>query len=152
MNFYSPFVVFALPMSLPVTSPTSLMAPESLAPTDPTWVVCLCADWCGVCREYRAVFEQVAAQHPQLRFAWLDVEDQASLVGDLDIETFPTLLVASAQGARFLGALTPHIHTLSRLLEALGDSPAERRAVTTPLNMPALLQTLQTSPKFWVKN
>lgn len=135
-------------MSLSVTSPIS---PDSLVPTHPSWVVCLCADWCGVCREYRAVFEQVAAQHPQLRFAWLDVEDQASLVGDLDIETFPTLLVATARGARFMGALTPHIHTLSRLLEALEASAEEpATAVTSPLNVPALLQTLKNSPEFWV--
>lgn len=119
---------------------------------DSTWVICLCADWCGVCRAYQEVFEQVAAQHPQLRFAWLDVEDQASLVGDLDIETFPTLLVAGAEGARFMGPLTPHLNTLSRLLEALGDSAAEHRAVATPLNIPALLQTLQASPEFWVNS
>lgn len=135
-------------MSLPVTVPH---VTEPLAPTDPTWVVCLCADWCGVCREYRALFQQVAAEHPQLRFAWLDVEDQASLVGDLDIETFPTLLVASAHGARFMGPLMPHAHTLSRLLDALNAAEADRRVVTTPLNIPALLQALQVSPEFWVQ-
>lgn len=136
-------------MPLPVISPNSS---ESFAPTDLTWVVCLCADWCGVCRDYRALFEQVAVLHPQLRFAWLDVEDQASLVGDLDIETFPTLLVAGALGAQFMGALMPHVLTLSRLLEALGDPASERRAVTTPLNIPVLLQKLQVSPEFWVQN
>lgn len=140
---------FALPMFLPAIS--SLL-PDSLASTDPTWVVCLCADWCGVCREYRVIFESVAAQHSQLRFAWLDVEDQAGLVGDLDIETFPTLLVADAHGACFMGALTPHAHTLSRLLEALGDPAAERRTVNTLLDIPALLLSLQASPALWVKN
>lgn len=135
-------------MSLPANL---ISVPESLSPTDPAWVVCLCADWCGVCREYRAVFEQVAAEYPQLRFAWLDVEDQASLVGDLDIETFPTLLVAGAHGARFMGALTPHAHTLSRLLDALDAGDAECRVVTTPLNIPGLLQALQASPEFWLQ-
>ncbi|MFM9901718.1 MAG: thioredoxin family protein [Polaromonas sp.] len=136
-------------MSLPA-DPIPVVEP--LTPTEPTWVVCLCADWCGVCRDYRSVFEQVAAQHPQLRFAWLDVEDQASLVGDLDIETFPTLLVASVHGARFMGTLTPHLHTLSRLLEALGDSADERKVVSAPLDIAALLQTLQAGPEFWVGN
>ena len=135
-------------MSHPVTS---LISRESLAPADPTWVVCLCADWCGVCREYRAVFGHVAVLHPQLRFAWLDVEDQASLVGDLDIETFPTLLVAGPYGARFMGPLTPHIHTLSRLLESLEASDDESATVvTSPLHVPALLQALKNSPEFWV--
>ena len=136
-------------MSLPVISSPP---PDFLAPTGSTWVVCLCADWCGVCRDYRAIFEWVATQHSQLRFAWLDVEDQASLVGDLEIETFPTLLVANDHGACFMGALTPHAHTLSRLLEAFGELAAERRSVDTLLDIPALLSSLQASPELWVKN
>jgi hypothetical protein len=42
----------------------------------PLLVVCLCAEWCGVCRDYRHSFEQVklaiAADHPQAQFVWLD--------------------------------------------------------------------------------
>ncbi len=29
-----------------------------------------------------------------MRFAWVDIEDESELVGDLDIEDFPTLLLA----------------------------------------------------------
>lgn len=58
------------------------------------WVICLCADWCGVCREWRDAFERTAAAHSGLRFAWVDVEDEAEAMGDVDIETFPTLLIA----------------------------------------------------------
>jgi hypothetical protein len=38
-----------------------------------------------------------------LRFAWLDIEDQSDLVGDLDIGNLPTVLMADAQGTRFFG-------------------------------------------------
>lgn len=131
---------------------TSAHVYETLSRAGPTWVVCLCADWCGVCRSYRAIFELVAKQFPQLRFAWLDVEDEAALLGDLDIETFPTLLVARPEGARFMGALTPHAQTLSRLLESLESSAASSDSVMTPLNLPAFLQTLQANPDFWVTN
>jgi thiol-disulfide isomerase/thioredoxin len=131
---------------------TSSRAQEPLVSHGPVWVICLCADWCGVCREYRAIFERVASQFPLLRFAWLDVEDEAALVGDLDIETFPTLLIATSQGARFMGALTPHANTLSRLLDALEASSDDGSVVLTPFNLSALLQTLQASPQFWVKN
>ncbi|MES2941359.1 MAG: thioredoxin family protein, partial [Pseudomonadota bacterium] len=95
--------------------------------TDP-WVVCLCADWCGLCRDYRQVLKQVAARYPASPFAWLDIEDQADLVGDLDIETFPTLLVADEAGVLFLGTLTPHAETLARLLASLLDGSARRTA------------------------
>ncbi|MEO6015882.1 MAG: thioredoxin family protein [Polaromonas sp.] len=92
------------------------------------WVVCLCADWCGLCRDYREVLKQVAMRYPDSRFAWLDIEDQADLVGDLDIETFPTLLVADGEGVFFLGPLTPHADTLSRLLGSLEGPDVKKTA------------------------
>jgi thioredoxin 1 len=85
----------------------------------PVWVVCLCADWCGVCREYRLIFKAAAARHPSLRFAWIDVEDQAELVGDLDIDTFPTLMVLDDSGVHFQGAIMPQAGTLLRLVDSL---------------------------------
>ena len=48
-------------------------------------VACLCAAWCGTCSSYRATFEQLAARHPDKHFVWIDIEDQADLVGDLDV-------------------------------------------------------------------
>jgi thioredoxin-like negative regulator of GroEL len=82
-------------------------------------VVCLCAQWCGTCRDYRAVFEQLAGAHPAVRFVWIDIEDEAEVAGDLDVETFPTLLIADGQAARFLGPLLPQAPVLSRLIESL---------------------------------
>ena len=94
--------------------------PDSVAPAGGApWVVCLCAEWCGTCRDYRPLFEQVARAHPGLRFAWVDIEDHADIADEFDVETFPTLLVADAAGTRFLGPLLPHAETLSRMLTAL---------------------------------
>jgi thioredoxin 1 len=67
--------------------------------------VCLCANWCGTCRDYRPLFDDLARAHPQVRFVWVDIEDDADLAGDLDVETFPTLLIADGTTARFLGPL-----------------------------------------------
>lgn len=112
-----------------------------------TWVVCLCADWCGLCRDYETLFTQMAARYPAFSFAWLDIEDQAELVGDLDVETFPTLLMADAQGLRFLGPLTPQANTLSRLLDSL-QSASLQVAPHGPATR-QLLQALQTAPEHW---
>ena len=88
-------------------------------------VVSLCAQWCGVCREWRAAFADVAARHPSVRFRWLDVEDEADVVGDLDVETFPSILVARAGRVVFLGPILPQGGVLQRLLTSLGpDSPS----------------------------
>jgi len=80
-------------------------------------VACLCAEWCGSCREYRATFAALAAQFAGAAdFAWVDVEDEANALGDPDIEDFPTLLIADAEGARFLGPVTPQAQTAERLI------------------------------------
>lgn len=127
----------------PVTAPSS---PQDL-PVH--WVVCLCADWCGLCRDYADLFAQMAARYPGSRFAWLDIEDQAELVGDIEVETFPTLLVADAGGTRFLGPLTPQAQTLSRLLDALAQ-PGQPATPHLPATQ-ALLQALQAAPQHWIK-
>ena len=79
-------------------------------------VACLCAEWCGVCGEYRSRFEQVRAKFPLARFVWVDVEDQADLVEPIDVEDFPTLLIAVGDVPRFFGAVTPQLETLERLV------------------------------------
>ena len=89
-------------------------------------VFCLCAQWCGTCREYQPIFDQLASQWPDVRFVWVDIESHDDLLGDLDIENFPTLLIADAQGqARFAGTVLPHAETLQRMCQAAlaGDFP-----------------------------
>jgi thioredoxin 1 len=105
------------------------------------WVVCLCAEWCGVCREYRPLFEQVARANPAFRFAWVDIEDYAYIADDFDVETFPTVLIAGADGTRFVGPLLPHAETLNRLLFALQPPQPAASEVTL------LLQELEAAPE-----
>lgn len=87
-------------------------------------VVCLCAQWCGVCRDWRPVLDGLAAAHPQVNWRWLDIEDEADLMDDLDVETFPTLLVARGGEVLFFGPTLPQAEGLSRLLASLRDAPA----------------------------
>ena len=107
------------PFTLDSNPDVTPLRDRSPANDDDLWVVCLCAEWCGACREYRPLFEQVARAHPTMRFAWVDIEDHADIADPFDVETFPTLLVAGAGGTRFLGPLLPHAETLSRMLTAL---------------------------------
>lgn len=86
-------------------------------------VVCLCAQWCGVCREFRSIFEALERSHPGLHMAWVDVEDEEEVVGDLDVETFPTVLVAGGGRARFFGPVLPQPGVLARLLASLQADP-----------------------------
>ena len=70
------------------------------------------------CREYRETFRQIQQQYPEARFLWIDIEDQPDLVGDISVEDFPTLLIATGAGPRFFGPLTPQRDVLMRLIEA----------------------------------
>jgi hypothetical protein len=86
----------------------------------PDWrVYCLCAAWCGVCGQWRADFERVAAAHPGHAFIWIDIEDEADVMGDTDVETFPTLLVARGDEALFFGPVPPQASGVARLLAGL---------------------------------
>jgi len=102
-------------------------------PVPPTsaLVVCLCADWCGVCREYQSGFEQLQARFPQAQFLWIDVEDEADLLHPLDIEDFPTLLLAVGKEPRFFGPVTPQAETLERLIRSRLQDP-EAPALKNP--------------------
>lgn len=100
------------------------------------WVVaCLCAAWCDVCKQYRAGFDAMAAQHPDQLFLWIDIEDQADLVGDLDVENFPTILMQRGDTVAFYGTMLPEPRQVARLLQAQLERPeAEliREAGSTP--------------------
>jgi thioredoxin 1 len=92
-------------------------------------VICLCAEWCGTCRDYRAGFVDLAALFPDVRFLWLDIEDQADDLGDLDIDNFPTLLIRRHESVLFFGTMLPHLSNLHRLIEAFRDqTPEQSRA------------------------
>jgi thioredoxin 1 len=115
---------------------------STAAPEQATWwVACLCAGWCGVCREWQPLFVAQARAHPHLRFAWVDVEDEDEAMGDVDIETFPTLLVARGTEVLFLGPIPPSASQFARMLATLQDQPTP--SADLPADAPALLQRLQ---------
>ncbi|HXA46358.1 MAG TPA: thioredoxin family protein [Burkholderiaceae bacterium] len=89
-------------------------------------VACLCAAWCDTCTAFMGKFDELAALHPNQRFVWIDIEDQADLVGDLDISNFPTLLIQRQDMVAFFGTIRPDMSLADRLLRAqLDKSHAE---------------------------
>ena len=88
--------------------------------TDEPWLVaCLCAQWCGTCRDYRAVFDALRDEIGEMaRFVWVDIEDEADALGDIDVEDFPTLLLARGDAVLFFGPLTPQPPMLARLVRS----------------------------------
>lgn len=79
-------------------------------------VACLCAAWCGTCREYQQAFDALADSHPEMCFVWVDIEDHADWLDDHDIENFPTILIQDQQRHRFFGTVLPFANILERML------------------------------------
>ena len=92
-------------------------------------VVCLCAEWCGTCREYREGFELLANQFDGVRFLWLDIEDHADSLGNLDVENFPTVLIRRGEWILFFGMLPPQMGHLRRLVETFVEQTPEQSKI-----------------------
>jgi thiol-disulfide isomerase/thioredoxin len=119
------------------------------------WIVaCLCAAWCGTCSSYRGAFDALAARHPDKVFIWIDIEDQADVVGELDVENFPTLLVQRADTVAFFGTVLPDPAVAERMVQAqaasseeelarLAQSSEERRTWQRESNLRTLLRNAQ---------
>ncbi|MFA6068047.1 thioredoxin [Janthinobacterium lividum] len=102
-----------------LTLTTDNRADVAAALAGPRWAVaCLCALWCGTCGSYRATFEELAARHPDTLFVWIDIEDQADVVGDLDIDNFPTLLIQREDNVAFFGTVLPDGGLAHRMVQA----------------------------------
>lgn len=95
----------------------------SAASTPPLLVVCLCAAWCGSCREYQPLFAQLALEFKSVQFGWVDIEDHAELIEPIDIDNFPTILLWQGDAVLFFGTLTPHIASLRRLIQTQLTAP-----------------------------
>jgi thioredoxin 1 len=89
-------------------------------------LLCLCAAWCHLCTAYTPVFAEVAqrlrADWPDLTSRWIDIEDETGLVGELDIATFPTIVVLRGAQVLFCGPLPPQPEMLERVVRAALES------------------------------
>lgn len=119
---------------------------------DGTWVVvCLCAGWCGSCREFRPQLEALADARPEVRFFWVDIEDHGDMLGDLDVDKFPTILIQRGDVVAFYSCIHPDASMVERILQSMMDetpealkaqatSSDERRAWQKDCNFRTLLQ------------
>jgi hypothetical protein len=54
-----------------------------------------------------------------MKFAWVDVEDEDETMDEVDVETFPTLLVARGSEVMYLAPIPPLGSQFTRLLARL---------------------------------
>jgi thioredoxin 1 len=51
------------------------------------------ASWCGPCRTFGPIYEQVSEEHPDLVFGKVDTEAEQQLAGEFGIRSIPTLAI-----------------------------------------------------------
>ena len=51
------------------------------------------ASWCGPCRMFAPIYEQAAADNPDIVFGKVDTEAEPALAGSFNIMSIPTLMV-----------------------------------------------------------
>ena len=99
--------------------PGSNALAERLIQSDSTVVLCFCAAWCDTCKEYQPKFEMLSTRYPDASFVWIDIEDHPLLLGDEDVENFPTIAILHSTQVKFMGTILPHIEHLDRLIQAM---------------------------------
>jgi thioredoxin 1 len=102
-------------------------------------VVCLCAAWCGTCRDYEATFAELQCTTLGHRYRWIDIEDEAELLGDIDVETFPTLLLAHRGRVLFAGPVLPRLGDAQRLLAVQAEAVRAEASQVVPERPPLAL-------------
>src|SRR5690606_14550606 len=125
-------------MSLLVPGPDTPALRAALArPRADTWLVaCFCAAWCDTCGQYRPRLAALANTQPERVFAWLDIEDHSDLLGDEDVENFPTLLVQVAARVAFYAPTLRLTAQRASLLASLGPDWPSVHTNLPPLPAP----------------
>ncbi len=69
------------------------------------------APWCGPCRQFGPIFEEIAKKNDDIAFAKLNTEAQPELAGEFGIRSIPTIGVFKDKDLIFLepGALPSQI-------------------------------------------
>ena len=55
------------------------------------------APWCGPCKSFSPVYEELSEKYPDIVFAKVDTEDQQELAGSFNIRSIPTLMIMREQ-------------------------------------------------------
>jgi len=55
------------------------------------------APWCGPCKSFAPIFEQVANENPDVAFVKINTDEESTLAGGFAIRSIPTLMIFREQ-------------------------------------------------------
>jgi len=75
------------------------------------------AEWCGPCKSFSPIYEEVSEKHDDIVFAKVDTEAQQGLAAHFQIRSIPTLMIFREQIVLFS---QPGMLQASQLEEVIG--------------------------------
>lgn len=66
---------------------------ESVVTGNDLVIVDFWAPWCGPCRSFAPVYDQMSEKYPNIVFAKVNTEEEQQLAGYFNIRSIPTLMV-----------------------------------------------------------
>lgn len=79
------------------------------------------ADWCGPCKQFAPIYEQVSQEHPDITFGKVDTEEQEALAAAFEIRSIPTLMIIRDGVMVFRQAGVLPAHALEDLIVQVRD-------------------------------
>lgn len=78
------------------------------------------APWCGPCRSFAPLYEELSEQHPNIVFAKVNTEVEQELAGHFQIRSIPTLMLFREQVILYNEAGAIPKQQLVQLIEQAG--------------------------------
>lgn len=83
------------------------------------------ADWCGPCKMFSPIFEEVSNEHPDVVFGKVDIEDRLNndeLTSSFQIKSIPTLAVIVDGSLAFLQAGAMSKNDLNKVVNSFKEA------------------------------
>ena len=74
------------------------------------------APWCGPCKSFGPIYEEVSEKHPDIVFAKVNTEDQQAIAAHFQIRSIPTLMIFREQIVLFSEAGVLPANALEELI------------------------------------
>lgn len=94
---------------------------EDVVNNNPFVVVDFWAPWCGPCRSFAPIYEEVSERYPDVVFAKVNTEEQQELAAHFQIRSIPTLMLFREQVILYAQPGALPANQLSDLIEKASE-------------------------------
>lgn len=84
------------------------------------------APWCGPCKSFGPIYEEVSEKHPDIVFAKVNTEDEQAIAAHFQIRSIPTLMIFREQVVLFSEAGMLPASGLEQVIEQIKELDMEK--------------------------